>query len=224
MAEVDIDAVLSAMPDLVHEEVERGEAGETVSRFARPDRAAPRLPHRARRSVAALLLGAALLAAGPADVAGSGVNEGLPAAAVAVLERFVGDWETETFIRYPGPPARESRTLGRGSGRRMLQGRYVEFRTASVPPGQSDLQIMTYDVGRGRFRQWVFDADGYRHEAEGEWDPATSTLTWRGQIDGAVFVIADRWVSPDRLEWTLTRTAADGRRVQAIHGALTRAR
>ena len=83
---------------------------------------------------------------------------------------------------------------------------------------------MTYDVARGRYRQWLFDADGYRHEAEGQWDPATSTLRWRGQVDGATFAIDDRWVSPDRLEWTLTRTGPDGRRLQTIRGILMRVR
>jgi hypothetical protein len=43
-------------------------------------------------------------------------------------------------------------------------------------------------------------------------------------VDGATFAIDDRWVSPDRLEWTLTRTGADGRRLQTIRGVLTRAR
>ena len=159
---------------------------------------------------------AALLVVGTA-AANSGAN--LPAEAVEVLARFVGEWETETWIRHGGPPVRESRTKGRAGCRPTLEGRYVEFRTASIPPGQSDLQIMTYDVARGRYRQWLFDADGYRHEAEGQWDPATSTLRWRGQVDGATFAIDDRWVSPDRLEWTLTRTGPDGRRLQTIRGS-----
>jgi hypothetical protein len=66
------------------------------------------------------------------------------------------------------------------------------------------------------------DSDGYRHEALGRWDTATSTLTWHGHVDGIGFVIDDRWISRDRLEWTLTRTAADGRLLQTIQGVVSR--
>jgi hypothetical protein len=81
---------------------------------------------------------------------------------------------------------------------------------------------MTYDPEAGRYRQWVFDSDGYWHEAVGRWDPGTSTLRWEGQVDGAT-AIDDHWVSPDPLEWTLTRTAADGSLLRTIDGVISRA-
>lgn len=147
-----------------------------------------------------------------------------PPQALEVLSRFLGDWETQTWIRHDGPPVRESQTRGQGVCRKTLGGRYFEFRTAStsIPPGQTDLQIMTYDVKTGLYRQWLFDSDGYRHEAAGRWDPTTSTLRWEGQTEGTSFVIEDRWVAADRLEWTLRRTGADGRQLQTIRGILTR--
>lgn len=128
-------------------------------------------------------------------------------------------------MRSPGPPAREVRALGRAVCRRTLEGRYVEFRTSSIEPaGQAELQIMTYDPEARVYRQWVFDSDGYRHDALGQWDPATSTLRWKGQVDGASIVIDDHWVSRDRLEWTLTRVSADGRLLQTIQGVVSRRR
>lgn len=140
----------------------------------------------------------------------------------AVLRLFVGVWRTEALIRHPGPPPREARTSGRAAGRLILDG-YVEFRTTSIePPGVTELQVMSYDPDARVFRQWVSDSDGYRHEAIGRWDPATSTLRWQGQAAGATFVIDDRWVSRDRLEWTLTRTAPDGRVLQTIQGLVSR--
>jgi hypothetical protein len=56
------------------------------------------------------------------------------------------------------------------------------------------------------------------------WNPAASTLIWKGQADGTTFVIEDHWVSADRLEWTLRRTNAAGGVVQRIEGTLTRRR
>jgi hypothetical protein len=32
----------------------------------------------------------------------------------------------------------------------------------------------------------------------------------------------NRWVAPDRLEWTLTRTSVDGRLLQTIDGVVSR--
>ena len=64
--------------------------------------------------------------------------------------------------------------------------------------------------------------EGYRHEAQGHWDPRGAILRWQGKTADSVFVIEDRWVSPDRLEWTLQRTDAEGRARQRIEGTLIR--
>jgi hypothetical protein len=158
-----------------------------------------------------------LLATTAATVAG----EGTPPE--RILERFLGSWTTAAVIRNSGPPLREIRATGRAECRRTLADRYVEFRSSSIdPPGVVELQVMTYDAHADLYRQWVFDSEGYRHEAVGRWNAATSTLRWEGRADGVSFVIDDRWVSRDRLEWTLTRTAADGRVVQRIDGVVSR--
>lgn len=145
-----------------------------------------------------------------------------PSKDLGVLSRFLGVWETQTRIRHEGPPPRELRTHGRAICQQTLEGRYFEFRTQSIPPGQADLQVMTYDRETRVYRQWLFDSDGYYHEAEGQWDPASSTLQWKGKTADTSFVIEDRWISPDRLEWTLVRTDAQGRKLQAIEGTLIR--
>ena len=142
--------------------------------------------------------------------------------ALEVLKKFSGVWETRTRIRHEGPPRREFNTQGKATCRQTLEGRYFEFRSQSIPAGQADLQVMTYDVQAGVYRQWVFDSDGYRHQAEGQWDSASSTLRWKGKTADTSFVIEDRWISTDRLEWTLLRTDAEGRKLQAIEGTLIR--
>jgi hypothetical protein len=152
-----------------------------------------------------------------------GTLESRDAPPEAVLSRFLGVWKTEALIRNFGPPVREMRTFGRAAGRPIHDGRFVEFRTSSIDPsGLTELQVMTYEPETRLYRQWVSDSDGYRHEALGRWDPATATLRWEGQVDGATFVIDDHWISRDRLEWTLTRTAADGRLLQTIQGVVSR--
>lgn len=78
--------------------------------------------------------------------------------AVEVMRRFVGEWETHIKMRHEGVPPRESQTRGKGVCRETLEGRYVEFRSWSVPPGHAELQLMAYDVKAGLYRQWVFDA------------------------------------------------------------------
>jgi hypothetical protein len=146
-----------------------------------------------------------------------------PAGAQVVLERFLGEWTTHTQIRHFGPPAREFNTRGKAVCQQTLEGRFFEFRSQSVPPGESDLQIMTCDEKTGQYRQWVFASDGYSHEADGTWDPSTSTLRWTGKNAESSFVIEDRWITSDRLDWTLERTDAAGKQIQTINGTLNRA-
>lgn len=107
-----------------------------------------------------------------------------------------------------------------GSASRRLGGRYYEFRTETIPPGDSELQVMTYDEEQKLYRQWVFSSDGYHHEATGTWNPATSTLRWTGKSGDNTFVIDDRFVGPGKLAWTLTRTNPKGQLVQTITGVL----
>lgn len=146
----------------------------------------------------------------------------LPPEASAVLGMFVGQWETQARIQGQGASDRTIEARGRAEGRWTLGGRFVEFHTESVPPGQSELQIMTYDEAAKAYRQWVFDSDGYMHEAVGTWDPATSTIVWRGQAEAGPFVIDDHWPTPRRLEWQMRRIAANGELVTPIEGVLTR--
>jgi hypothetical protein len=155
--------------------------------------------------------------------AASAPAQDLPGDARAVLERFSGTWTTQARIRHFGPPRRTIDTQGRAACRPTLGGRYFEFRTETVPAGDSDLQVMTYDEQAGVFRQWVFSSDGYYHEAEGAWDAAKSVLRWTGKSGATSFVIDDHWVSADRLEWTLSRTDEQGKLLQTIQGSVTRA-
>lgn len=140
----------------------------------------------------------------------------------SVLARFVGTWTTETLIRHAGPPVREITTHGQATCRPSLGGHYFEFRSATIPTGQAELQIMAYDDEAGVYRQWVFSSDGYTHEAVGRWDPTTTTLRWEGKSGESSFAIDDHWASPDRLEWTLRRTNSVGKVLQTIEGTVTR--
>lgn len=166
---------------------------------------------------------AATLCAASATIAVAAEDDAdLPPEARAALGLFVGRWDTEAQIRKPGASTPAINLRGRGEGKWILGGRFVEFRTESVPPGQSERQIMTYDEASGTYLQWVFDSDGYRHEAVGSWDPASSTMVWRGQAEPGPFVIDDHWVRPGRLEWRMRRITPHGEIVTVIRGEVSR--
>jgi hypothetical protein len=146
----------------------------------------------------------------------------LPLETHAVLDRFLGRWETSATIRKLGDAKREIRTQGEGVCTATLGGRYYEFRTATIPAGDSELQVMTYDPETKLYRQWVFSSDGYSHAADGTWDAATSTLRWTGKSGTQTFVIDDHFVAGGQLDWTLERKDAAGNVVQTITGRLRR--
>jgi hypothetical protein len=158
---------------------------------------------------------------GASDPAKGRADE-LPAQ-LAVLKRFEGEWQTETLLRRPGPPSREVSTKGKAICQATLGGRYYEFRAETIPPDDSDLQVMTYDEPTGAYRQWVYSSDGYRHEATGKWDEKSNVLTWQGTTMEGTFVIEDHFVSADRLEWNLVRKDGAGKVVQTITGVVARA-
>jgi hypothetical protein len=172
-----------------------------------------------RRLLTAIALLHSIVALSGADARAA---DATPASAIEVLARFVGEWHTSATIRKAGI-SREIATQGKATCRATLGGTWFEFRAETIPPVDSDLQIMTYDAGSRNYRQWVFSSDGYRHEATGQWDAATATMTWTGKTADTTFVIDDHWATPDRLEWTLTRTNAQGEVVQTIEGVVTRA-
>jgi hypothetical protein len=140
----------------------------------------------------------------------------------AVLDRFLGRWETAATIRKLGDAPREIRTQGEGVCTATLGGRYYEFRTETIPPSDSELQVMTYDAEAKLYRQWVFSSDGYSHTADGIWNAATSTLRWTGKSGTQTFVIDDHFLAPGQLDWMLERKDAAGSVVQTITGQLRR--
>jgi len=178
-------------------------------------------PNHVGHALSRMIAGLILVAAPSVHPAWAQDHE-LPPDAVAVLQRFLGEWETEATLRLERDPPREIHTRGLGTCRRTLAGRWFEFRTRTIPPGEAELQIMTFDAEAGVYRQWVFSSDGYSHVAQGTWDPDTSTLRWSGKAAGGSFVIVDHFVSPEQLDWTLRRVADDGRVVQTIEGRLIR--
>lgn len=151
------------------------------------------------------------------ETSGAGASE-----AEAVLKRFVGEWSTHTQIRKVGPPVKEFETRGKAECKATLGGRFFEFRSESVPAGESDLQVITYDMEAGVYRQWVFGSDGYTHQAEGKWYPMHKVLRWTGKSGDESFVIDDQWLSADRLDWNLQRKGADGQVLQTIRGTIRR--
>jgi hypothetical protein len=164
----------------------------------------------------------ALAACFHASLTTSAAAQDLPPEPRAVLDRFLGRWETAATIRKLGAAPREIRTKGEGVCTATIEGRYYEFRTATIPAGDSELQVMTYDPEAKVYRQWVFSSDGYSHTADGIWNAATSTLRWTGKSGTQSFVIDDHFVAPGQLDWTLERKDAAGNVVQTITGQLRR--
>ena len=114
----------------------------------------------------------------------------------AVLDRFLGRWETAATIRRLGYCRPRFARKGRASASRRSKAAITSSAPPRIPASDSELQVMTYDAEAKVYRQWVFSSDGYRTRprARGIRPPPR----FAGPADPArnTFVIDDHFVGP----------------------------
>ena len=141
---------------------------------------------------------------------------------LGVLTKFLGTWKTRTVSKPTATRSKEIRTSGVATCARMLGGHFIRFEGRSAPPGDEDLQIMTYDRETGIYHQWFFDSDGTHHHRTGTWNEKTRTLLWKGETNGVRFVIDDKFPDDDTLVYTIIGKDKTGRVVLYIEGKVIR--
>jgi len=107
-----------------------------------------------------------------------------PSAAHQVLSRFLGDWNSETRLIFPGAPAQGEK--GRATFSWLMEGRWLQMKGSGQFLGQTveSVSIMGYD----NFKQSyvvtsITSIDTAMNRAEGDMDPSGKALILYGTID-----------------------------------------
>jgi formylglycine-generating enzyme required for sulfatase activity len=136
---------------------------------------------------------------------------GVPHPEMKVLDRLVGDWQTQGTIKTPDKPAGVKFTTSVAS-RKILGGRLIASQETGLP-GHPDAYWLTgYDRNMKAFRFWMFNADGNVMELGGGWDDKSQTMKWNwAGRDGSTSAATWHWTSPDRRVWTTVMKDASGK-------------
>ena len=97
---------------------------------------------------------------------------------LALLAKDVGEWDADLTIT-PGPGAPPQLSKGHLTGRLISGGRWLVLDFKNHTTGFEGCGIFGYNPAAKRYvGTWVDDMRTNIHVGEGEWDPATRTMTY----------------------------------------------
>lgn len=143
--------------------------------------------------LAALLLGG--LSVGPAF----GDDPPPKPPELAVLEKFIGTWDTKATIKVAEWTPKEVRTTGTITNEWVLGGRFVQGK------GSDSLKLhfvthWTYDAQRKAYRTWFFDSNGQALEWGGKWDEKAKAFVVKNDMgNGITGTLTARVVDKDTI-------------------------
>jgi hypothetical protein len=102
-----------------------------------------------------------------------------------IFEKDVGTWDAEVVVHVgPGAP---SRSTGVMTGRRISGGRWLVTDFINETSGFQGHGVYGWDATQGTYvGTWVDDMRSTLTVMKGEWDAATRTMTYRGQLPNGV--------------------------------------
>lgn len=140
-----------------------------------------------------------------------------------VLDRFVGTWDGESVSKPAVWTPKEVRGKFVEVRKLVLDGWFVEARGRSADGKPGTIWMMTYDSARKEYRIWLFHVGGFSNHWSGQWDEATSTLSFTGDDgSGITSKSTTHFIDEDHYEFRLIATDRDGKVYQDMRNTLTR--
>ncbi|MCY3758637.1 MAG: hypothetical protein OXG96_13025 [Acidobacteria bacterium] len=125
------------------------------------------------------------------------------AAAAKILNKWLGTWKSNTVLKPAAWSPTSQELSGTSKSVWILDGR---FQQTSSRSGQHETrEIHRYDSASRKYHKWTFNSDGSHSFWIGDWDEATSTMTWKYVDFGAGIEgkIVDRFTSGGNYESTV---------------------
>jgi hypothetical protein len=141
-----------------------------------------------------------------------------------LLDRFVGTWDVESVSKPAVWTAKEVREKLVEVRELVLDRWFLEGKSRSED-GKSGLYswMMTYDSVRKEYRVWLFASGGFSIHWSGQWDEATSTLSFTGDAgSGVTSKGTTHFIDKDHYEFRLIARDSDGKVYQDMKNTLTR--
>lgn len=139
-----------------------------------------------------------------------------------VLDRYVGNWNTEIVNKVSERNPKEVRVSGTLTNEWVLDGRFMQMRGKSST-GVENIQMRTYDSQKKQYRAWLFDSTGTAASSIGQWHEQTKTMTWKGdQGNGITAISPVRFVGDDTIEWKLGARNEEGKVFMDMEGTFKR--
>ncbi len=118
-----------------------------------------------------------------------------------ILERYLGNWNTETVKNVAEWNPKEVRTTATVTNQWELDGRFMQQR-GKESNGAEHIQVRGYDPLKKQFRLWHFDSQGSTVYANGTWSEVAKTMTWKADLgNGFTGTNTVRIIASDTIEW-----------------------
>lgn len=138
-----------------------------------------------------------------------------------MLERYIGNWTTETVKKPAEWTPKEERMTGTLTNEWLLDRRFVQQR-GKESNGMEHVQMKTYDPQRKQYRLWHFDTAGTAADSTGKWDEDSKTMTWSSERNGITGTNVVRFVGNDAIEWNLVAKDRGGKLYLDMGGRFSR--
>jgi hypothetical protein len=138
-----------------------------------------------------------------------------------ILERLIGKWDWETVSKPAEWTPKEVRSKGTLTREWVLGSRFVQEKGGDADnPSQC---MFTYDAQKKAYRFWLFDSKGTTLELTGQWDDASKTFSWKGDVGNGITTSGPmRFLDDDTIEWQAIAKDKDGKVYHQMEGKLKR--
>jgi hypothetical protein len=141
-----------------------------------------------------------------------------------VLERFVGTWDAESVSKPAVWTPNEVRTKYVEVREMVLDGWFVEAKSRAADGKAGTFSwMMTYDVARKEYREWLFVTGGFSIQWTGHWNEGDKSFSFTGDAgNGITSKLTAQFIDKDHIEFRIRATDSDGKLYQDMKGSLTR--